>query len=165
MLKEQSDLVVAASVWGKGSSVILEHAKLVVLSGTKLSCPEGRVIVERRPDTWQSARGWHRKVIIRGESKLRYEAPAYRFDSADVYQEVLLCGGVLWSHARELLAFFDPNTERWRDADNQQWSAIHIVGNSTVPTEPSPPIVEPFAEPVEESPSTVASLETRPSTV
>lgn len=148
MLKEQCDLVVAASVWGKGSSVILEHAKLVVLSGKKLSCPEGRVIVERAPDTWQSARGWHRKVIIRGESKLRYEAPAYRFDSADVYQEVLLCGGVLWSHARELLAFFDPATERWRDADNQQWSAIHIVGNRAAAPETLSPLVERVAEPV-----------------
>ncbi len=124
---DSSALIVTASVMGHPQSVVLDQGAQMVLRGGKLACPQGRVIAERAPDWWQSPRGRHDRIVVQGEVKLRFEAPFYQFDMQELFDEVAIVGGTLWNQSRELVAFYDPATDRWRDADNQQWTAIHMV--------------------------------------
>ena len=136
MLMDKSALLISASMWGKEQTIVLDRAPHMVLNGRKLACPSGRVFAERSPDTWQSQRGWHGRIVIQGEVMLRFEAPAYQFDMDERFDEVSLVGDTLWNHDQQLIAFYDAATGRWRDADSQQWTAIHIVAR-TAPAEQS----------------------------
>lgn len=124
-------LMVTAANWDQARHEVLEYVSAIELRGKKLLA-DGQVLAERIADNWQSRLGWHGRLSVAGDLRLSFEAPAYQYLWERPLPKVELVGGTLWSSDRELLAFYDANTDRWRDADNQQWAALHF----TAPIEP-----------------------------
>lgn len=137
-----TELTVMASIEGHDHAEMLDQTPSVTLNGKRLTGPDGTVIAERMPDTWQSQHGRHARILILGEVKVRFEAPAYQYDAEQRFKEVEIVGGTLWSCARELIAFYDAATDRWRDADNQQWIAIRFGASVAANHSASPQLAE-----------------------